>query len=771
MVSKIGEGVNPQPFQDQDPEALVEDQSVQFKPKAIGSASLGVKSIAQPVKASTEWKPSILSEWKKQHKIEKHQGTEPLAYVFRAVSLIAMGAIALLSGLLVIGYNAWTAFKEWHAVNYKPNSTLAVIRQMKAKEQADKFKTMQSVLSDFNLTALGAKAGAAQLTLGLEAMLMDSGEIQKIRERKAARFIMRELAKEGVLTPEWIKALEDPAFFNHLIIEQDNLKRLDELKHFLDSMVKKGLPQKDIHKINWSEFYRKMNKEIVPRDREKLHHEVEEFERSLKIILNILKTPEVEVDPPGANAKFIVELRKALKNPVYEALKEDISHPAVHLLQRFASDMWNKAPSIDAYSEVGRTLVEHAEQEQVEASNGKHLANQLEQSYQQVARTHWTDSGANKLLYAASHPRQAIGSLASEGGLQREAASAVRLGVYDSHGKLANNPSLQGTTTMNWTTQGKKHQGEVRNCYGGSPTIGDYIISPEFEAVVQAAENNQLLPLASRDKNIPLTVAYNNLQNLDKKHGEGPRSRTIMLLNQKYPLSFRGTTFSKDSAMYLMPHDEDVIWKEGEGPEAFGQAMHDQMARSFNPVEKGHGFYFPGSYEDDWKEVFEKVIANANKHFGQLAVPQNIEERRQMQGAYQEYVYSMLNAINEMKSLQDLANREIEDPVMMAISACKENIDRGGMENTKYVYLRLPDDYPPDKRQALIMGIMHSRALSARDRVILKKRMPQVLNFMRNVEPQQFKASITQFFKDLGYVVQDLEYEVALEPVKSPRIV
>ena len=80
----------------------------------------------------------------------------------------------------------------------------------------------------------------------------------------------------------------------------------------------------------------------------------------------------------------------------------------------------------------------------------------------------------------------------------------------------------------------------MNNCYGGSPTIGDHLIAPEFEAAIQAAENNQLSPKEARDPAIPMVVIYNNLQNLDKKHGEGPRSRTIMLLMINTPSLLEG---------------------------------------------------------------------------------------------------------------------------------------------------------------------------------------------------------------------------------------
>ena len=138
-----------------------------------------------------------------------------------------------------------------------------------------------------------------------------------------------------------------------------------------------------------------------------------------------------------------------------------------------------------------------------------------------------------------------------------------------------------------------------------------------------------------------------------------------------------------------MKKEEDVIWKN---PEQFGTHLLSEFERSFNPNETGHGFYFHGTFEQ-WKPIFEKAIETANAHFNTVIRGHSSKfSPEELQGAYIEYVYSLLNAANEMESLKILIERGIDIPMVMAISACKENIDRGGMENTKYMYIRLPDD-------------------------------------------------------------------------------
>jgi len=55
---------------------------------------------------------------------------------------------------------------------------------------------------------------------------------------------------------------------------------------------------------------------------------------------------------------------------------------------------------------------------------------------------------------------------------------------------------------------------------------------------------------------------------------------------------------------------------------------------------------------------------------------------------------------------------------------------------------------------------MHSRALSARDRVILKKRMPQVLDFMRMVKPEDFMAEMQAVCSSQISPVTEMHYQV-----------
>lgn len=695
---------------------------------------------------------SVLQKWAAQHRIERNP-SNPKALTAGKVALTALVYVGLFFARIGQGIMAMT---DWIHVKIFPQSTLAAIRNMKKQEETDKLQTMKKVLSDpkfKQLEKLSASEAAKELSKPLDTRLRTADVVQN----KGARHILRALSQKESFNPQWMKALGDKKILQHLNFDSQGIS--DDFIAALKEHYP-ALNAQDVKALDWQAIAQKTKENAInPQDMQK---EIRMYERSLNHLLEILKNPKQEGNATEINRDLIATLRKALSSPVYQALKEDLNDPSVQLLQRIASDMWNKAPSMDAYRDVGANIVKKMKiKEKGNQMSGRVLAHQLEKSHKPMSKAHFTDHGIPaKILYGLTHPDQALGSAASEGGKMRDVAAVVGRDVYDSHGQLSNNPSLQGTTSLS-LDKGKK--AEIRNCYGGSPTIGDHDIAPEFEAAIQAAENNQMAPPESRDKNIPMMVNYNNLQDLDKRHGEGPRSRTIMLLNDKYPLSFRGATFAKDSSLYMMKEARDIVFDKRD-PAAFGDVMLKQLRRSFDPNQNGHGFYFHGSPKQ-WAPIFKGIIGNANRHFEALQKDQQLWQKfteKQLQGAYQEYVYSLLNSVIEMESVKGLASRGIDRPTVMVITACKENIDRGGMENTKYLYNRLSETAKED-RLPLIMGAMHSRALSARDRIILKKRMPQVLDYMRTTSPLAFRKNQRKLLRELGYGVSNSEFRPHLK--------
>lgn len=711
------------------------------------------------------------------------------------VGAVVGGGLALISSpLIALGYVIYrivpTKFKT------EKQKLTKSIETMKKTEELDKLNTMKGALiSLISSKKVNQDSPAEQIAEHSIAYLTDGLKIclegpkkDKIIQNKQASQILRRLKSFGLLTPQWINAIKKPEvqdFFSESFRNQSP----DVVADALADIIKNNdvfITQEQLKNILEAPF-EDIN---IPTEAN-----IKEFKNKFDNLYDIFKD-DANKNPTKANREFIQNLRELIKDPVYQYLKEDSSQPAIHLIHRCVSDIWNKAPALSAYIEVGAEIIgmtlkpkeEHgktltAEKQAEKSKSGKDIAELIEKSHKKVTSIYSTDHGIPaKAVYAATHLRQALGSMNSEG--EGSFAQFLSRGKYDSHGTLSNNPSLQGTTSLKWG----EGDATINNCYGGSPTIGDDEIAPEFEALLQAAENEQLKDPKNRDSTIPMVVNYNNLQDLNKKTGENARSSAIMKLNEKYPLSFRGTTFSKDSALYMMNKQKDVVW---ESPKQFGPEMKKQLEKCFDdPKNVEHGFYFHGKKED-WSPIFNEVIDSAVKHFSSRSLakernkirqlegqileclgkqpPDNegaalkkaelIKEKKVFQGAFQEYVYSMLNAVLEMESIKSLAEQGIKDPKIMAISACKENIDRGGMENTKYMYLRLSKG--ERHRATKITTVAHLRAIAVRDRAILEKRMPQVLNFLKTTDPDDFNTSLGTLIEKLGYKASQMRFESA----------
>lgn len=691
---------------------------------------------------------TTLQSWAARHKIEKRTGIGLSGYLSRICLAVIFVASAIFLAIPIAICKGLIALKEKYKVTYQPNSILTAIRKMKTEEEKDKLEAMKGALKDFpDIEQLSAAQGAVELTKTIETTLADL----QLEKNRGARLILRALHQKESFNPQWFEVLTNPAFVDYLDFdEKDNVPAL-----FID-FIDKDYPHllKDALSLNWKAIFRKTKKSnLSPANQEK---EVEAFQASLKELLTILKNQNQEIDCSFTNRKLIVALRKALASPVYRALKMDPAEPSIQFLHRLASNIWNQAPAMDAFRNLGETILKKTTQEQMKNElSGADLVNLLNQSHEAMKNRYYTCHGIpGQILYGLSHIRQTMGGFASVGGAARHIPALVGWDNYDSHGTLSNNPSLQGITTLELEAGTAK----VHNCYGGSPTIGDHRIAPEFKAVIQAAENNQLAPVNLQDENIPMIVNYNNMQNIDHNNSEGSRTRALMLLNKKYPLSFRGTTFAKDSEFYL----KQTEWDKEKNVSHFGEKMLAQLERSFDPKEKGHGFYFNGSL-DKWMPIFIEVIQNTNAHFESLRGNPlwNELQPADIQGAYQEYVYSLLNALIELKSVQTLIDRGLENPLVMAINACKENVDRGGMDNTKYLYNRLEE--AEENRLPLIIGAMHSRAFSARDRLIFKYRMPPVLNFIKTISPGEFREKQAELVEKLGYQVKKSSYRPHLK--------
>jgi len=183
--------------------------------------------------------------------------------------------------------------------------------------------------------------------------------------------------------------------------------------------------------------------------------------------------------------------------------------------------------------------------------------------------------------------------------------------------------------------------------------------------------------------------------------------------------------------------------------EELGNIMMNELKRSFDPNEKGHGFYFPGSLKT-WEPSFKEVIKDANHHFDKLIKDNpNLkkEEKEQLQGAYIEYVYTLLDSRIELQSVKTLENRGLKNIIVTIIKFCKENVDRGAMENLKYLYYKLGGAVD---KIALYIGCAFGRALQVRDRLPLPQRMINVLSLFSIVPQETFKKVQEKYAEELG---------------------
>lgn len=585
----------------------------------------------------------------------------------------------------------------------------------------------------------------------LEEVLFDPEKIQidlHVKREKLRREIIRAEVRNG-------KQLSDIA--NEEVndfccsLDESAFATASDLKGAFEKAGKQGLSEG---------AYQKIIQELNPTDTC-----AAELSVIIKKILTLLESPSKDI--PKTNRLITKYLREALETRTYNALKEDNSRPVIIFLHALAASLWTQTEVFDAYEELGNVCLDTTRY----PLSGEHpIHEHLFASHDKASQKLLTDHGLKaKLFYALTHPRQALSSLASEGGLPREIAASFGFGTYDSHGQLSNNPSLQGTTSVSISTDfisslPQYLTGKVLNCYGGSPTQGDHKIAPEFRAVCQAAENNLCLPQSKREGITPDMVYYTNLQHIEGQHGEGDRSYTIMSLAYEFPLSFRGMTLAKDSEFYMMRKNRHTLeWDVDQFAADFLTKLQHEACYTFEGRQgtvEGHGIYLPGTKES-WQPVLTIIFDQARKRFADLKAEKG-EPAYKLRGAFIEYVYSMIQAYMEVNLLIEAKKIVHGRPLLMTVTACKENIDRGGMENTKKLYTRLSAYIPEEERIPLIAGAMHGRALAARNRVILAARMPQILAFIEHIKAGAFQADLKEALEKMEIFLHDFTLEPAV---------
>lgn len=663
--------------------------------------------------------------------------------------------------------------------------------------------------------------GAAILSvLGVVAAAIVSGVSFGVVPRKVYKY---HKSKETLLAKE-----------AHIMQYEENLSKFKTLQETRDKFINQnGTKISD----NAS-----MAEEIVGRAEDGKKEKVltDSIKKMLEILASDLETSygvtDVLESTLRKNQEFIAAYRVALTSDAYKSLKtSDPQHQAVEFLQKFALAIYRDVNVQANYQKLGAGILQNSSpskaaeekpeflRENAPPPGDKELRRQLteirlkddfsdfnvilEKSQHHVAQEMHENHGIiSKITYAITHPKKALGSMAAEGetgygsvqaltiaaakirklGTSREedaVSGNIEQGKYDSHGELGNNPSLHSIHQFILKHRAKHSVVQVRNINGGSPTIGDDTVSPEFYALLDAIKANRALPPGERDPEIPSAFIYTNLQDLAKPGGEGPRSEALMKLAEspEYRDCIVLNSLPKDSKFY-----KSADWVDAA---TFGSDMDTRMndISSFkssgrtHPDENDQSFYFggPGTPEErqaKWSPILNHIIHNAIDHFNtSVTVPKhpNDKEKKELCLAFQEYVYSMIQDYMEAEVAKTLLEQGYSANIM-CMSPCKEMVDRGAIENAKRMYLNLnkgietEDPEETTKNKELILGVMHSRAIMANDRAILPDRAKAFYAFVSYVDPKTYQENREKLFQTLENLdVQKHTFQSAVDVGRS----
>ncbi len=478
----------------------------------------------------------------------------------------------------------------------------------------------------------------------------------------------------------------------------------------------------------------------------------------LKLMKNINTRVEGD-DVRKANYEALQILREAFQSDAYQHLKEDESNAYVKMLHDINLKLYEETPLLDAYQEYGFNCMEDAGVTRDEVREMKTDTTENRAVFETKMMTAWTNLKNNKLSKIFGRIRSIVVNKLSA--LRSQMTS---LG-YDPRGEGENNAGAFYKETVNLKDD---RTGEIVNVFTPSPTLGG-VVSPEYRAALQAMQNHRLNPpeelnrseeemqffeeeISEQKLSRPGGWVYVNHQDITKGAksvlskvimrlneelplgAESARSKVIMRLNEEFPFSFKGITLTKDSKFYQAGMSHDVSWKKvkqkkfnspGDLNRNFTELSNDFRKEllhennfSVDKSHKGKGFYFPGKVED-WKKDIDnalneadtfihKVIKDNNVSYDQLT-PQDIWE---LEAVYKEFVYAALSKAAEIKMLQQMGGNKNK---ILLTKACKENIDRGGAENAKSLWII-------GRKNEDVLGCFFSRAAMGRFRAILPHR-------------------------------------------------
>lgn len=482
-------------------------------------------------------------------------------------------------------------------------------------------------------------------------------------------------------------------------------------------------------------------------------------------ILDLHKTIHAERNNPGKqNIEITKKFRTALNCRAYQAMKYDTESDAIKYLHKLAYAMYTSRGSAESQQEIAETLLnsprENATPEDgiflTEANNpnnpfGNEVVNRFHQANKEGRETLELADGGTiaHISYGLRHPEQVRGVVASWRGLKGKIGSIGH--TYDPH-LLSNNSSLQGTTHITVTKNNNVTSGEIKNIYGPSPTVGDKV-APEFLALCQGGENNLTWALKQKNKTpdsqLPTKIVFINLQKWDKSAGEGGRSVALMGLNNKFPNVCKVITLSKDSKLYReksKSNIESFVWSGN--PKIFGREMLNELEKELEQgVNKSRvknpSCCFPASFD---RNILKKAIEQANESFKGHGFQRGAAAYK-LRGAYQEYVYQLIQRQSEIEAVKELNGLGIKEGDVVVKASCKEHADRGGMNGMALAYLR-SNGKEEEEEVNQIVGAGLYRALVAKDRMVQGERITHPLAMMEYISPQTFQQNVASMNDD-----------------------
>ena len=297
-------------------------------------------------------------------------------------------------------------------------------------------------------------------------------------------------------------------------------------------------------------------------------------------------------------------------------------------------------------------------------------------------------------------------------------------------------------------------------------------------ALLQAMSNRYRMKLedSKEDVKSPDTthLHYTNLQNI-KASDEGARSREIMRIQQEFPLSFSAISLTHDSEFYMDgihgidPNKvrQQIIKQQTPSPkhtptildtnykEAFKTEILNDHNFSLDTIKQGTGYYFPIQNNDEkdlFKEAVESIIDKAytladkmEPSVADIALDDELQKifEWEKKAAFRELVILGVARYFQTKNMAELP----KGSTSLAITACKENIDRGGKMTAEFAYSAIEGQ---EEASDCAYNAAISRAPLARFRIPLDYRMKP---FMALLEVKH--SEISEFLKKIVPEITD----------------